>query len=95
MGLACIHRQCSNKRWNTFLWLVIVLTIALSATQTQAGDGSIAAVIQKAGNADSDEVRLDYLRQLRERPNLDSSLREDLTKLITQIERWHSEQRLD
>ncbi len=71
------------------------LTVVFYATQIQAGDDSIAAVIQRAGNADSDEVRLDYLKQLRERPNLDESLREDLTKLITQIERWLNEQRLD
>jgi hypothetical protein len=42
-----------------------------------------------------DEVRLEYLKQLRERPNLDISLREDLSKLTTQIDRWLGEQRLD
>lgn len=85
----CIRRQL------VILWLAMGLTVVFYATQIQAGDDSIAAVIQRAGNADSDEVRLDYLKQLRERPNLDESLREDLTKLITQIERWLNEQRLD
>jgi hypothetical protein len=86
--------QC-KRRQLVFLWLVMGLIVVFSVTQTQAGNDSIEAVIQRAGNADSDEVRLDYLKQLREQTNLDSSLREDLTKLITQIERWLGEQRLD
>jgi len=75
---------------------------ATSARQTlaaggraQAGDGSIRAVIQQAGNADSDEVRLDLLRKLQKQPGLDASFKEDLTKLITQIDRWLHEERLD
>ncbi len=95
MGIACVDRQHENERLNTVLWLVMVLTVLLCATQAKAGDDSISAVIQRAGNAESDAVRLKLLRQLRERPNLDSSLREDLTKLITQIDRWLNEQRLD
>ncbi len=86
--------QC-KRRQLVIVWLVIGFVVLLCATQAQAGDDSIADVIQKAGNADSDEVRLEYLKQLREQPNLDSSLKEDLTKLITQIERWLGEQRLD
>jgi len=95
VGLACVHRQHGNERLKTVLWLVMVLTVLLCTTQAKAGDDSIASVIHRAGNAESDEVRLEYLRQLRERPNLDNSLREDLTKLITQIDRWLNEQRLD
>ncbi len=90
-----MERFQSKRRQLVFLWLVTGLTVVLCATQAQAGDDSIAAVIQRAGNAASDEVRLDYLRQLRERGNLDNSLRNDLTKLITQIERWLGEKRLD
>jgi len=93
--LRIMERFQSKNRQLVFLWLVMGFTILLCATQTQAGDDSIEAVIQRAGNADSDEVRLGYLRQLRERTNLDESFREDLTKLITQIERWLGEQRLD
>jgi hypothetical protein len=75
--------------------LLMGLTVLLCVTQAKGGDDSIADVIQRAGNADSDEVRLDYLRQLRERPNLDESFSEDLAKLVTQIERWLGEKRLD
>ncbi len=63
--------------------------------RVRAEDDSIRAVIQRAGNADSDQVRLDYLKKLRKRPGLDASLREDLARLITQIERWLGEKRLD
>ena len=86
--------QC--KRWQLIVvWLVIGLIVVLFAAQAQAGDDSIASVIHKAGNAESDEVRLKLLKRLRTRPNLDSSLKEDLSKLIAQIERWLGEQRLD
>ncbi|MCP4610105.1 MAG: hypothetical protein GY845_15460 [Planctomycetes bacterium] len=85
--------QC--KRRQLVLVLLMGLIVVVCSTQAQAGGDSIASVIQRAGNVDSDEVRLDYLRQLRERTDLDSSLREDLTKLIMQIERWLGEQRLD
>ena len=60
-----------------------------------ANDDSIHALIQKAGNANSDEERLDYLKQLSKQPNLQESLKIDLDKLITQIERWMNEKRLD
>jgi hypothetical protein len=38
---------------------------------------------------------LDYLKQLRKQPGLDASVNDDLDKLITQIERWLNEKRLD
>ncbi|MDT8301076.1 MAG: hypothetical protein RQ760_06285, partial [Sedimentisphaerales bacterium] len=85
--------QC-KRRQLLFVWLVMGL-IVVFVPQAQAGDDSIEAVIQRAGNSNSDEVRLGCLRQLRERTNLDNSLRGDLTKLITQIERWLGEKRLD
>jgi len=94
MGLVCFHKQLKSQQI-VILWFMMGLIVVLSATQARAGDDSIASVIQRAGNADSDEVRLGYLRQLRERTDLDESFREDLTKLITQIERWLGEQRLD
>ena len=56
---------------------------------------SIQALIQKAGNADSDELRLVYLKELHNRPGLEPSLKVDLAKLTTQINRWLNEKRLD
>jgi len=68
---------------------------AIVAAQTQGADESIRAVIQRAGNADSDRVRLDCLKKLHERPGLDASLKQDLAGLITRIERWLNDERLD
>jgi len=65
------------------------------AGQAEAGRDPVQAAIQLAGNTDSDERRLDYLKELRNRPGLDASLKDDLAKLITQIERWLGDGRLD
>ncbi|MEA3226139.1 MAG: hypothetical protein U9Q07_09325 [Planctomycetota bacterium] len=65
------------------------------AGRSSAGRDSIRAVIQRAGNADSDELRLDYLKELRKQSGLDESFKNDLAKLIIQIERWLGDKRLD
>jgi hypothetical protein len=76
--------------------LVAAGTIACTlAGQTLSEDDSIRAAIQQAGNTDSDELRLDYLKELRTRPGLDASLKKDVAGLITEIERWLGEKRLD
>ena len=64
-------------------------------SRSWAGGGSIEEAILRAGNVDSDEVRLDYLRRLQEQPGLDVSVRQDLVRLITQIDRWLHEKQLD
>jgi hypothetical protein len=63
--------------------------------QAEEAHDPLRAAIQRAGNADSDKVRLSHLRELLKRPGLDKSLRDDLAKLITQIERWLGDKRLD
>ncbi|MGD8499157.1 MAG: hypothetical protein PVJ86_00830 [Phycisphaerales bacterium] len=65
------------------------------AGRTLAEDDSFRAVVQQAGNADSDELRLDYLKKLQKQLGLDASLKDDLARLITEIERWLHEKRLD
>jgi hypothetical protein len=77
------------------VWLAAGLICLLPAAQAGADDNSIRALIQQAGNTDSDQARLDYLKQLRKQPDLDASLKGDLDKLIAQIERWQNEKRLD
>ncbi len=89
------HGQGKSGWLAVVVWAVCGLTVALSATQTQAKDDAIQAVIQQAGNADNDKLRLDYLRKLQKQPGLDESLKEDLAKLITQIDRWLHEERLN
>ncbi|HCO96954.1 MAG TPA: hypothetical protein DIU00_23950 [Phycisphaerales bacterium] len=77
------------------VWLAAGLAVLLCAAQAQANNDSVRALIQQAGNTNSDKVRLDYLKQLRQQTGLDASLKGDLDKLITQIERWLNEKRLD
>jgi len=71
------------------------LAILFFTPQAHANNDSIPALIQKAGNADSDKVRLDYLKQLRKQPDMEESFKGNLDKLISQIERWLNEKRLD
>jgi hypothetical protein len=56
---------------------------------------SIRAIVQQAGNADSDQQRLDYLKKLQEQSGLDAPFKADLGKLISQINRWLHEKQLD
>ena len=63
--------------------------------RSRAAEDSIEAAVVHAGNTDSDQERLDYLRKLQERPGLDTSIREDLAKLISQIDRWLHDKQLD
>ena len=71
------------------------LAVLFCAAPAHANNDSIRALIRNAGNADSDQVRLDYLKQLRKQPDLQKPLKDDLEKLINQIERWINEKRLD
>jgi len=61
----------------------------------KAGADSVRAVVQRAGNADTDQLRLSYLKELGAQSGLDASVKEDLVRLITQIERWLGDKRLD
>ncbi len=74
---------------------VIVLPVTVYGGQVEGNSKSIHALIQKAGNSDSDTARLTYLKQLRNRPEIDKSLKADIDKLIVQIDRWLGEKRLD
>ena len=74
---------------------VIVLSVTVYGGQVEGNSESIHALIQKAGNSDSDKARLAYLKQLRNRPEIDISLKADIDKLIIQIDRWLGEKRLD
>jgi hypothetical protein len=79
--------------------LIWVFTIAALAATTnpapRVAADDVAQFIQRIGNADSEDVRLDLLRQLRRRPGLDERLQEDLDRLIREIERWNNDSALD
>jgi hypothetical protein len=88
MMLSNNNEQNGISRPAAVVWLVAGLICLLPAAQVRANDDSVRALIQQAGNTDSDEARLDYLKQLRKQPVLDASVKDDLDKLTTQIERW-------
>jgi len=80
-----------------FIW-VFTIAAALSSTANPAPRPTISEVeqfIERAGNAEAEEVRLDLLRQLRRRPGLDERLQKDLDRLLREIERWSNDKALD
>jgi hypothetical protein len=78
----------------SFALIVCVAVRSVSGSSLGPEKAPIAAVIQKAGDADSDSVRLDMLRKLREQPKLNESLKADLDRLIVQIDRYINERNL-
>lgn len=95
MTLNSDNEQKRIARQTVILLFATELTFLFCPAQVRAQNDSIHTLIQQAGNANSDEVRLEYLKQLNEQPDLQESLKSDLDKLITQIERWLNEKRLD
>ena len=90
-------------RLSAVLWLFAVFAVIVSPAHAadrsiadhSIADDSIKESILKAGNTDSEAVRLSLLGQLRDNAELDASLSDDLDKLIFQINRWQTEKRLD
>jgi len=70
--------------------LAIVATLATTALSADA----MSDLIARAGNAESDEVRLTYLEQLQARNDLPESFRRDLDRLIAEVRRWLNDERL-
>ncbi len=68
--------------------------IGLNSNLQRRDNSKIGTVIQLAGNADADEVRIACLNRLRKRHGLDESFKKDLDKLISQIDRWINEKSL-
>ncbi len=92
----CQEVVVMHKGQITFVFCVFLIALTAAASgERQVPDEAVQAVIQKAGNADSDEVRLAYLKDLAARPRLDAALKSDLDNLIARIERWLNDPRLD
>jgi hypothetical protein len=79
-----------------FIWVFTIAALAATANPaSRVAADEIAQFIQRAGNADSEDVRLDLLRQLRRRPGLDERLQTDLDRLIREVGRWNTDPALD
>jgi len=79
------------------VFVFLVFPVALTAAAPGEGtlsEETVGSVIQRAGNTDSDRLRLAYLKELAARQQPDSVLRSDLERLITEIDRWLNEPRL-
>lgn len=94
MALGGMRRERRTLRMILSVWLMTTPGGAAHSAPHCAELGDIACVIQRAGNADCDEVRLKYLKQLQKAPDLKGSLKDDLDKLVAQIERWLSDEAL-
>ena len=95
MTLNSNNEQKRISRPTVIVLFALGLSFLFCPAQIRAKNDSIRTLIQQAGNANSDRVRLDYLKQLRKQPGLEEPFKSDLSKLITQIERWLNEKRLD
>ena len=65
-----------------------ILSGPLNVEQSHAGDKRIIDLIDRAGNADDDETRLELLIELSEMPDLEEQLNADVERLIAEIKNW-------
>jgi len=82
-------------RTSTICGAMVVMALLCRPASGSSSEGPLAAAIQRAGNADSDSVRLVILEGLQKQAGLDTALKADLERLITQIGRYTKEKRLD
>jgi len=73
----------------------LVASLSSSAAADQpaaaAAESSVETLIRQAGNAADDALRLEILRRLQARPDLDQDLRADLDRIESLVDRWVNE----
>jgi len=75
--------------------ITLVLGALTMATADAAAEPeTVRSLITSAGNAESDAVRLEILKRLRQRPDLGAPLEADLDRLIPAVEKWVTSKRL-
>jgi len=94
-----------NKMFYTVLFILISFESSafafeskvlepLNIERSHAGEKTVSELINKAGNADDDETRLEFLVELSELIGLDQNLKADVQRLIAEIKRWLYEEYL-
>ncbi len=78
-----------------FALVITVIVLSAAGPAACANNDLIGQLIRRAGNTDSDEVRLALLRGLQDRDDLKDLFREETDRLIGEIERWIGEKSLD
>ncbi len=74
----------------------LVVLAAFAAAPVAAGQGDSAReLIRRAGEAESDPVRLKVLKTLQALPSLDAQLKGDVDNMVLAVERWITSKRLD
>ncbi len=81
--------------YRTITLVSLVWVLSFSCLPVGAAGETVEVMIQRAGNADSDEVRLAILKEMRQRSDIDKSAGRDIDTLVKQIERWIGDSRLD
>jgi len=81
-------------------WFILCILIMLPFRQycranTTLADKTVQHFISKAGNAENDMARVRILKQLRAAPGIHPKTKADTDKMITEIERWLNDKRLD
>ena len=69
------------------LCLAILCGSRLAESAAAATD-PVKELIQQAGNAEKDELRLEILKRLASSPRLDQGLKADVDKMVAAVERW-------
>ncbi|MHB8897373.1 MAG: hypothetical protein ACYC6Y_01355 [Thermoguttaceae bacterium] len=73
-----------------------ILVAAAAASPAAAGqpDGPVQALIFRAGNVEDDSARLEILKQLQARPDLDPALKPDVDRMVAFVDRWQHDKSL-
>lgn len=82
-------------RTSTICGAMVAAVLLFWSASGSSSEGSPAAAILRAGNADSDSVRLEILENLQKSSTLDPMLKADIGKVVKQIDRYIHEKRLD
>ncbi len=85
--------RCQRATVAVLLGAAIAL---LSASPARGAEPptEIQALILKAGNTEDDDVRLDLLKQLQSRPDLDKQLKSDVDRMVAFVDRWQHDKSL-
>lgn len=77
-----------------FLPLACLSLFVTGVTVRAADPDTPQAVILRAGNTEDDHDRLEILKQLQSRPDLDASLKTDVDKMVAFVDRWQHDKSL-
>ena len=69
-------------------WVALLGPLTLAGSAPAAEPDPVSEAIRHAGNADDDARRLEILKRLRARPDLDAALKADVDRMVGAVEQW-------